>query len=243
MTTLPNANTSTEPEPAHAEIKPAATYAARTLYDTPGYAADYDRSRFKADAARSRREASTRSAVLAALARVGGGKRVLDLPCGTGRMSHDLVLAGYDYTGADLSPAMLEVARSKWTTPGEQSTPAPARFVEADAERLPFSRREFDTIVCVRFFNLVPSGPRRRILCEMARVAPRLVIASGYFRRGDGLLAAVAPLVPRFARRVKENRELHEDLIATGWLEEFWINYKSRGPLSTTKAIGVFRHA
>ncbi len=38
-------------------------------------------------------------------------RRVLDLGCGTGLLARYLVQGGYDYTGVDLSPAMLALAR------------------------------------------------------------------------------------------------------------------------------------
>jgi SAM-dependent methyltransferase len=39
--------------------------------------------------------------------------RILDLPCGQGRHAIELARRGYDVTGVDLSPYLLEVARSR----------------------------------------------------------------------------------------------------------------------------------
>lgn len=209
-------------------------YKARSMYDQPGYAKQYDTTRYKDDPAKARRDEQTKNAILEAFRRLPDVKRLLDLPCGTGRLSGLLLDAGLDYTGADLSPSMLEVAREKWKDRPE------AKFQQADGEALPFADDAFDAVLSVRFFNLVPSEPRRRILKEMRRVSRRwLVVASGYFRKHDFLLPALT-FLPGFAKRVRDNRILHEDLAAAGWREAFWIPYKSRGLLSTTKMIGVF---
>lgn len=210
-------------------------YKARSMYDQPGYAEQYDKTRYQDDPGKARRDEQTKQAISETLARLSDVKVLLDLPCGTGRLSGMLVDAGYDYTGADLSPSMLEVSREKW-----RDKPA-AKFVQADGEALPFPNASFDAVLTVRFLNLVPSEPRRRILAEMRRVSRRwLVIASGYFRKHDYILPTLAPIVPGFAKRVRDNRVLHEDLKAAGWREAFWVPYKSRGILSTTKMIAVF---
>ncbi|MBU8879463.1 methyltransferase domain-containing protein [Bacillus sp. FJAT-29790] len=46
------------------------------------------------------------------------GKRVLDLACGTGKLSIKLAEEGYDVTGVDLSADMLTVAQSKASSKG-----------------------------------------------------------------------------------------------------------------------------
>ena len=51
------------------------------------------------------------------LSRFGEGRAepelVLDLACGTGRLTHELAARGFDMTGVDLSPEMLEIARER----------------------------------------------------------------------------------------------------------------------------------
>lgn len=61
----------------------------------------------------------------AALAREAGAP-VLELACGTGRVSIPLARAGIPVTGLDIVPGMLEQARSK-------SVGMPARWVQGDA--------------------------------------------------------------------------------------------------------------
>ena len=67
----------------------------------------------------------TGTAFYAALAQETGGP-VLELACGTGRVSLPLARLGFAVTGLDIVPGMLAVAR-------RQSAGLPARWVEADA--------------------------------------------------------------------------------------------------------------
>lgn len=68
-----------------------------------------------------------------------GGRRLLDVACGTGKSFLPLADAGWQVTGCDLSQAMLDVAASKRTG---------ARLVRADMRRLPTFGR-FDLVLCL----------------------------------------------------------------------------------------------
>ena len=72
---------------------------------------------------------------------VRAGDRVLDVGCGTGSLLSALLHREPDIAaaGVDISPAMLEVARTKL----DPSVP----LVAAGAERLPFSDATFDIVV------------------------------------------------------------------------------------------------
>ena len=67
-----------------------------------------------------------------------GASRLLDLACGTGESLLPFLRRGYEVTGCDLSPAMLDEARSK--APG-------VRLVQADIRALPPLGR-FDVVTC-----------------------------------------------------------------------------------------------
>ncbi len=66
------------------------------------------------------------------------GKKVLDLGCGTGRMTMNLVKFGAAVTGVDVSEEMLNLARKKCRA---------AEFVLANSENLPFEEGSFDVVV------------------------------------------------------------------------------------------------
>ena len=69
-----------------------------------------------------------------------GGQRLLDVACGTGLSFIRLLEAGWEVTGCDISPEMLERARER---AGDR-----AELVEADMRELPFLG-EFDLIWAV----------------------------------------------------------------------------------------------
>ena len=70
-----------------------------------------------------------------------GGERVLDLACGSGRHTLELVRQGFDAVGADISPELLEIARREAAKEGLD-----VEFVEADLRELDFEG-EFDLLL------------------------------------------------------------------------------------------------
>lgn len=109
----------------------------------------------------------------AAMPRIAG-KRVLELPCGTGNLQLDLIAAGYAPIGADLSFAMLQITRRKLNRAG-----LPARLIRACAQELPFARGAFDSIVMTFPPGFVYDP---RVFAEMHRIlnaGGRLIWADG----------------------------------------------------------------
>lgn len=90
---------------------------------------------------------------------------VVDIACGTGRFTEQLLTRGYQTTGSDVSPQMLEVARAKLS--GRDNL---VDLVTGDAEALPFEDGQFDGVVCMRLYQRVPSEARVRMLSEVRRV-------------------------------------------------------------------------
>lgn len=70
-----------------------------------------------------------------------GGERVLDLACGSGRHSLELKRQGFEVVGADISPELVEIARSDAEKEGLDVS-----FVEADLRDLDFDA-EFDIVL------------------------------------------------------------------------------------------------
>jgi ubiquinone/menaquinone biosynthesis C-methylase UbiE len=90
--------------------------------------------------------------------------RVLEVACGTGRAGAQLLraLPGASYTGVDLSPFYVEVARERL---GGRGT-----LVVANAEALPLPDASFDAVFCVYLFHELPRNARRKVWAEMRRV-------------------------------------------------------------------------
>jgi SAM-dependent methyltransferase len=110
---------------------------------------------------------TSRAEAIAAVTRAGcaEGARVLDAPCGYGRHSIPLAEAGYDVTGLDLSPQLLEVARAR---AGERRN---LRLVEGDLRQLPFEAGSFDCALNLfTSIGFLGDDGDREILRELRRV-------------------------------------------------------------------------
>jgi len=70
--------------------------------------------------------------------RLEPGMRVLDVPCGTGRIGSRLAARGYEVVGVDLTDRFLEEGRARDDG---------VRYERADMRDLPFDR-EFDAALC-----------------------------------------------------------------------------------------------
>src|SRR5262245_23196090 len=101
------------------------------------------------------------------------GGRVLDLPCGTGRLTRILVSRGYRVTGADISEAMLEQTRANYAAyQSKQGGKAPAvQFEVRDVMSTGYNTDQFDGIACIRLFHhFSEAETRRRALRELRRI-------------------------------------------------------------------------
>lgn len=111
-----------------------------------------------------------------AFALVPPSHRVLDAPCGGGRVTLHLAQKGYAVTAADLSDAMLAITRENVAQNRFNCT-----VVKQDLEGLTFTDREFDTVISFRLFHHFPTPEiRRRTVKELCRVARKYVLLS-YF--------------------------------------------------------------
>ncbi|MEP6663247.1 MAG: bifunctional demethylmenaquinone methyltransferase/2-methoxy-6-polyprenyl-1,4-benzoquinol methylase UbiE [Verrucomicrobiota bacterium] len=101
------------------------------------------------------------------LAKVKPGERVLDVCCGTGDLSFGMAKSGADVTGLDFSEPMLAEARSRSQESGVRNQNP--KFIEGDAQRLPFDDASFDVVTVGYGLRNLPSWERG--LEEMQRVA------------------------------------------------------------------------
>jgi len=100
--------------------------------------------------------------------------RVLDAPCGGGRLAMLLASKGYQMTGADLSESMLAIARENIRNAGLRIAAE-----RQDVENLSYPDRSFDTAICFRLFHHLPTPEiRAGVVGELCRVANRFVALS-----------------------------------------------------------------
>ncbi|MFL5539133.1 MAG: class I SAM-dependent methyltransferase [Longimicrobiaceae bacterium] len=99
------------------------------------------------------------------LRRLGRGRRVLDLGCGTGRQAVGALRAGGRVVAMDFS---LPMARATLDRVTREAPGAPAAVVVADAQHLPFRAGSFDAALALGVLGFVPD--RAAMLCEARRV-------------------------------------------------------------------------
>ena len=102
----------------------------------------------------SKRHQRTRDVILQALAPVAPGARVLDLPCGTGRLLPLLVEKGFEYVGADSSPHMVEATRGKLEALAAKTGTTPSAELHVqDVTDMTFADDSFDAAIVNRLFH------------------------------------------------------------------------------------------
>jgi 2-polyprenyl-3-methyl-5-hydroxy-6-metoxy-1,4-benzoquinol methylase len=102
--------------------------------------------------------------------------RVLDVPCGGGRVGIWLAQNGYTVTVADLSEPMLNIARQN-----VRLESVDVEVQRQDIECLQYAAQSFDAVISFRLFHHFPNAEiRARAIAELCRVARRHVLLS-YF--------------------------------------------------------------
>jgi ubiquinone/menaquinone biosynthesis C-methylase UbiE len=104
---------------------------------------------------------------------VPAGSRVLDIPCGTGRLFPIFFDRGIRVVGADLSDEMMqEIPTSVRNSPLLES------LERRDASDLPYADQHFDYVVSLRLFHLcdLPKRVQVKMLGEFMRVAKAGVV-------------------------------------------------------------------
>ena len=180
--------------------------ALKRYYQDVAIAEAYDRDRFSGIVGGTfdGLEQQAIDAVLTRVRRSICAPSVLDVPCGTGRITELLLDSGLSVTGGDISTAMLAVAERKCARFGSR-----ARWRQLDLDRLEAHADAFDLVTCIRLFHHLDSSARGRTLQELARVARRFVMVN---------VAYSSPLY-RLRRRAK--RALGQDVSRTSstWAE------------------------
>jgi 2-polyprenyl-3-methyl-5-hydroxy-6-metoxy-1,4-benzoquinol methylase len=91
------------------------------------------------------------------------GLRVLDVACGTGNQSIPAARTGAEVTGLDIATNLLEQARAR-----AAAQDLTIKFIEGDAEALPFQNGEFDAIITM--FGAMFAPRPEKVASEFKRV-------------------------------------------------------------------------
>jgi len=149
-----------------------------------------------------RQDAMQRQTLIPLLKRETKPETMLEVACGTGRLgtfTRDNFPSA-QMTYVDLSPYYLEKAKDNdkyWMSyrgedamkesTGRKRMPSPAKFVQANAEFLPFNDNSFDAVTCVYLFHELPKEARERAAKEMVRVVKSggMVVLTDSLQKGD----------------------------------------------------------
>lgn len=164
---------------------------------------------------------------------------VLDLPCGGGRVTVHLGQQGYDMTSADLSEAMLAIARENIARNGLKCP-----VERQDIEKLTYPDRCFDTVISFRLFHHFPNSEiRQRAVSELCRVA-RHFVALSYFS------PASVTSVKRSLRAAMGGRKSDKHTTSLSEVQSYFANAGFRFvkdfaqmPLIHTLHVAVFERA
>jgi SAM-dependent methyltransferase len=132
--------------------------------------------------------------------------RAVDAGCGTGRHSLRLAELGHDVTGIDLSPAMLQHARSRVPK---------ATFLEGDLRALPFEDATADVVVSgLALAHLPDLGPPVAEIGRILRPGGHAVLST--LHPFQAQLGWHAPFEDAQGRRgfVREHPHTHADYLA-----------------------------
>ncbi len=135
--------------------------------------------------------------------------RVADLGCGTGTLSLLLAGEGYEVTGVDFSPAMVERARAK---AGDL-----VDVLVGDAADPPLEPAAYDVVLCRHVLWALPD-PGAALARWIGLLAPggRLVLVEGRWHTGGGLTAEETSMLLLGAGRTPEVRPMPEPVFWGG---------------------------
>jgi 2-polyprenyl-3-methyl-5-hydroxy-6-metoxy-1,4-benzoquinol methylase len=208
-----------------------------THYQDVRVAQRYDEERFRSLSGRAF-DALEKSFVRRAFRDVPRHAQVLDLPCGTGRLAECLLEEGFEVTGIDISPAMLEVARRKLERYGTRfhARVGDVRTLAGQDER------RYDVALCARVLMHFPLEEQISFLRGVAALAVGRVVFthsldSPYQRLRRGVKRVLRHPAP--VRHPVDDAELRQLLVGAGLRE---VRRLRPMPLISEEIIVVAEH-
>lgn len=149
------------------------------------------------------------------------GDLLLDIPCGTGRLT--AVLAGLSgrVIAGDLSVGMIEIAKNKMRSEGVKNV----TLMRTNSRRLPFRENIFDVVLCVNFFHLLYNNEKHIFMDEFRRILKP---------HGKLILQNVSPVygqLDRLLRRRINLKEIPAKLLLPGRDRRLYQGFKLKREL------------
>ena len=147
-------------------------------------AASYDDRRFSGALGRLKNWRDQRL-IEKAVRHAGRVERILDVPCGTGRLVRSLAPRVPHSVGADVSLDMIGFSRLHSSV--KNGSKGLLEYVQCDARYLPFSNDSFDVVLSGRFLHHLfhlPQSERLQVIREFARVSRGWVLGDFNIRYG-----------------------------------------------------------
>lgn len=183
-----------------------------TAWQSDAVARNYDARRFRSIGGRWYDNAEKRAitSCLDTVERRAPIQAVLDLACGTGRISAVLAVRGYQLTCGDISSEMMAMAKQRLEAQGADG----ARFIKADIYATGQPDGAFDLVTAFRLFQHLTSDERTRALAEMARISRRFVLVNVMYTSGYyGAVRTVRRALGRYTTRYTSSaREIEREL-------------------------------
>jgi len=192
-------------------------YGAQSAYRRDEVARQYDRLRFSGLSGRFGNWLDRRAVASLLAGRLRAGSRVLDMPCGTGRLL-DLTRDRYQVVGADISLEMIAQARAR---PVGEGVP----FVQTDATRLSFKANSFDCVMAIRFLGHLPDDVRAATFAELTRISDGYILIE----------ACLNSPVPRLVRWVRRWLTGQRNYLLTKWQ---WRTFDRSALFAECEALG-----
>jgi len=173
------------------------------MYQNERYAVGYEKTRFQGIYGRFKNWNTKR--VISKLIRFTGKKGLaLDIPCGTGRLSHLIIQNGYKWIGADISLEMMMESRKRMN--GLEGS---FWNIRLEAETMALKDSSIDCVFSIRFIYHIPVEMRYRMLKEMRRVTKKwLIIDYNYPNRFKEMARRIGSLFR--GRPIKKRITLQE---------------------------------
>lgn len=128
--------------------------------------------------------------------RIGYDDRVLDVACGTGSLSIAISEQAAEVKGIDLSEEMIAIANDAANSKGITNV----EFLNSDASDLSIYKNDsFDVAVTSMAIHQFDPDLAIRILKEMRRIAPRLIIMDYMYPRPFGFSSLILFIIERIA--------------------------------------------